>query len=219
MSLRWSPRPTGVRCLRHRRWLILLSLIGLLSACRSSATLPVSTPIPPPLAKELVLYNWVDYLPQSVLDAFTAEYGVNIDYQVYDTQEEAADNIRAGKVYDVVVMPPELIPGLVKDGALAKIDRRHVPNFKNISANFRDLVFDPGNQYSIPFHWGSAGLLVRTDLVSEPVKHWADLWRPEFAGKVALWPIPRDLIPIALKSLGYKVNSTIPLSWNRRSQN
>jgi spermidine/putrescine transport system substrate-binding protein len=189
-----------------KRGSILLVLMGLLSAC--AAATPAGTPMPPPLADTLILYNWADYLPQSVIDTFVAEYGVKIDYQIYDTQEEAADNIRSGKVYDVVVMPPELIAGLIKDGSLAKIDYRNAPNIKNISANFRDLVFDPGNQYSIPFHWGSTGLLVRTDLVKEPVEHWADLWRPEFAGKVALWPIPRELIPIALKSLGYSMNST-----------
>jgi len=186
----------------------LLVSVGLLTACGSK---PAATPPPtptPPLAETLTLYNWAEYMPQSVLDAFEQEYGVKIDYQTYHTQEEAAANLRAGKVYDVVVMPPELFAKLIEDGVLARIDHRNVPNFKNISANFRDLVFDPGNQYSIPFHWGTTGLLVRTDLITAPVKHWADLWRPEFAGKVALWPIPRELIPIALKSLGYSLNST-----------
>lgn len=193
----------------QRTFAVVLCLAGLLAGCAGTPVKPLATPTPT-LAKELVLYNWAEYMPESVVTEFEQTYGVKLTYLAYDTQEEAAANLRAGQVYDVVTLPPELIAGLIADNLLAKIDYRNVPNFKNVSANFRDLIFDPGNRYSIPFHWGSAGLLVRTDLVKEPVKHWADLWRPEFAGKAALWPIPRDLFPIALKSLGYGVNSTDP---------
>jgi spermidine/putrescine transport system substrate-binding protein len=79
-----------------------------------------------------------------------------------------------------------------------------------VSANFRDLAFDPGNQYSIPFHWGTIGILVRTDLVQRPITSWDDLWDPAFAGKVGIWPIARDMIPITLKTLGYSANSENP---------
>lgn len=169
-----------------------------------------TTPTPPTLAEEITLYNWPEYMPQSVLDAFTAEYGVGVNYVIYESEEEAEQNVQAGLEYDVVILPPEVIPELVKDGRLAEIDYRNVPNFKNISANFRDLSYDPGNRYSILFHWGTTGLLVRTDLVDEPVSHWSDLWDARYAGRVALWPIARSLIPISLKALGYKANSTNP---------
>jgi spermidine/putrescine transport system substrate-binding protein len=188
--------------------------VGFLAGCDSSSPPPAPagapTQEPSSAAVELVLYNWVDYMPQSVLDAFTRETGVRVRYEVYESQEEAADNIEAGKVYDMVVMPSEQIPRLTKAGKLAAIDYRNVPNFKYVSANFRDLTFDPGNRYSIPYRWGTTGLLVRTDLVQRPVTRWKDLWDPAFAGKVALWPIPRSVIPIALRTLGYSVNTTNP---------
>lgn len=183
-------------------------LLGLSGCASTTHTTP--TVIPPVLADEISLYNWVEYMPQSVLDAFTAEYGVRVRYVTYDTQEEAAENIRAGLEYDVAVLPPEFIPQLISEGRLAEIDYRNVPNFRNISANFRDLSYDPGNRYSIIFHWGTTGLLVRTDLVDRPITQWADLWDPAFAGRVGLWPIARSLIPISLKSLGYGANSTNP---------
>jgi spermidine/putrescine transport system substrate-binding protein len=107
----------------------------------------------------------------------------------------------------LVVLGPEFIPQLAGENLLAPIDYRQVPNFKNISANFRDLVFDPGNKYSIPFHWGTTGLLVRTDLIDRPITSWNDLWDPAFKGKVGIWPIARSLIPITLKALGYSANS------------
>lgn len=189
-------------------WMIIIVSTILLSACAGSIK-PVITPTES-FSKELTLYNWADYMPQSVIDKFTQEYGVKINYVVYDSQEEAAANIRAGKEYDVVVLPTELIPGLIQDGSLAKIDYRNVQNFKNISPNFRGLSFDPENQYSIPFHWGTTGLLYRTDLVKKPITHWSDLWEPEFAGKVAIWPVERDVIPFTLKALGYPANSEDP---------
>lgn len=188
--------------------LILTATTVPLQAC-AKEFLPTAARIPP-ASDTLTLYNWIDYMPQSVMEAFTQEYGIKINYIYYESQEEAVDNIRAGKAYDLVVLPPELIPALIKDESLARIDYRNVLNFKNTCSSFRDLSFDPGNQYSIPFHWGTTGLLYRTDLVQKPVLEWADLWDPEFAGRVAIWPISRAVIPITLKSLGYPANSEDP---------
>jgi spermidine/putrescine transport system substrate-binding protein len=142
-----------------------------------------------------------------VMDAFTKEYGVAIKYVSYGAEEEVVENIQAGNVYDLALTNPEFIPQMVEEGLLQPIDYRQVPNFKNVSANFRDLFFDPGNMYSIPFHWGTTGLLVRTDLVGHPITSWNDLWDPAFAGKVGVWAIPRSTIPITLKALGYSANS------------
>ena len=187
-------------------WALLIIPL-FLTGCTGQASPAVTHP---PLADRLILYNWSDYMPQAVLDAFTEEYGVKVDYVSYEDIEEAVQNIQDGVVYDVVILPPETISTLIAANHLAAIDYRNVPNFKNVSINFRDLFYDPGNRYSIPFHWGATGLLVRTDLVETPVTKWADLWDPRYAGKIALWPISRDLIPISLKSLGYSANSVNP---------
>ena len=192
-----------------RRGVILFSWLGLLSACVSAASTPVNTPTPP-LAKELVLYNWADYMPQTVLDAFTAEYGVKITYLPYESQEEAVAQIEAGQTYDVAVVENDQVPTLIARHLLAEIDQRHVPNFKNIGDNFRGLIFDPDDRYSVPYSWGTTGLLVRTDLIGAPVTRWADLWNPRFAGKIALRAQPTELISVALKSLGYALNSENP---------
>ena len=141
-------------------------------------------------------------MPQSVMDAFTKEYGITIKYIAYETEEEVPENIQAGNVYDLVLTNPEFLPQLVEANLLKPIDYQQVPNFKNISANFRDLVFDPGNKYSIPFHWGTTGILVRTDLVNRPITSWNDLWDPAFAGKVGIWAMPRSTIANYLKGAG-----------------
>lgn len=186
--------------------ILLMTLIPWVATCAA----PSPTPASPPLAKELILYNWPEYLPQSVLDAFAAEYGVEVIYLTFDSQEEAVAKIKAGLVYDVAVIENDLLPSLIQAGLLAEIDHRQVPNFRNVMADFRDLTFDAGNRHSIPYSWGTTGLLVRSDLVASPVTRWADLWDPRYAGKVAVRAQPTELISIALKSLGYPLNSEDP---------
>ncbi len=193
----------------HSGWpvaVLTILVFGLLTACGG----PSLQPTPQPLAKELVLYDWPDDVPQSVLDDFTAEYGVQVTYLTYESMEEAMENIQAGKLYDVAVIESDSLPSLLADNLLAEIDHQNVPNFKNISANFRDLAYDPGNQHSIPYSWGTTGLLVRSDLVEQPVSQWADLWKPGYPGKLAVRPEPLELVGVALKSLGYSLNSENP---------
>jgi spermidine/putrescine transport system substrate-binding protein len=155
-------------------------------------------------------------MPPSVLEAFRREFGVTVKVLVYDAQEEAVASLRAGGRYDVIVLDSRLLPGLVGDGLLAEIDYRNVPNSKNISANFRDLVSDPGNRHNIPFNWGLTGLVVRSDLVGEGPLGWADLWQPRFRGKVGLWMgADREVLSLALKALGYSANSENPEELDR----
>lgn len=182
---------------------ILVTLLG----CNAEPA-PLPTPTPPPLAEELIFYDWEEDMPQAVLDAFTAEFGVEVNYVVYETQREALAKIKAGAVYDVVVVDNDLVPRFVEEGLLAEIDYHNVPNFKNISANFRDLAYDPDNKHSIPFNWGTTALVVRSDLVT--IRRWADLWELGASGKIGLRDEPRDQLGSALKALGYSINTEDP---------
>lgn len=199
---------TGI--LKTVLWAVLsLALAGLIG-CDDG-----KPPAPPPatkpqLAKELVFYSWAEYMPQAVLDEFAAEYGVKVVYELYDSTEVAVSNIRAGKRFDVATMENQYLLPLVKDGLIAKLDYRSIPNFKNISPNFRDLIFDPGNEHSVPYNWGATALLVRGDQVQEPITRWADLWNPRYTGKILARPLANELVGIALKSLGYSRNSLEP---------
>ncbi len=188
---------------------LAILILGLLVACGSP--LPPPTTTAPPVAETLIFYNWADEMPQSILDAFAAEYEVEVTYLTYDSQEELVENIRAGNVYDVVVVENNFVPSLAVDGLLAEIDYRHVLNFDNISINFRNLAYDPDNLHSVPYTWGTTGLVVRSDLVVKPVTSWRDLWEPSYTGQVVLWRgESRNTIGLALKSLGYSVNSEEP---------
>jgi spermidine/putrescine transport system substrate-binding protein len=185
--------------------LITLILTGLTATC------VFQSPKHTPAAQELVLYNWVEYMPQKILDRFQAQTGVRVIYKTYDSMEEAIKNIENEQVsFDVAVVENDLLPELTEKGLLAPISRNHVPNFKNISPNFRDLRFDPDNAYSIPYNYGTTGLLVRGDLAETPVTRWADLWDPRYSGKIIVREQPTELITASLKSLGYRVNSEDP---------
>ena len=192
---------------------ILLSLLTmtLITACISPTPPPALTPTANPLAREIIFYSWAEDGRQSALEMFTEEYGVKIKYVGYESQEEAIANIKAGQIYDVVLMESRFIPQLIKENLLAELDQKNLFNSKNLSPNFRDLAYDPGGRYSIPNSWGTTGLVVRSDLVVEPVTRWADLWDTRYAGKVGLWmDEPREVISLALKSLGYSANSEDP---------
>lgn len=160
---------------------------------------------------EIILYNWEGDIPQSLIDAFTEETRIKVRYEVYPSQEEAIENIRAGQVFDVVVIESRFIPSMKNEGLLAKLTYKNIPNYKNISPNFRDLIYDPGNVYSIPYSWGTTALIVRTDMVQTPITRWADLWDAEYAGIVGIWKNqPREVIAMTLKSLGYFSTSEDP---------
>lgn len=185
------------------RTLLLVIFVAIGSiACQPSPTPDSITPV--------ILRNWEDDISQEILDAFEEKTGIPVVYIPYESQEEAIADMRNNEVYDIVILENQLVPGLVEEGLLAELNHQNIPNFKNISPNFRDLAYDPGNHHAIPYSWGTTGLVVRTDLASQPVTSWAALWEPEYAGKIIGWPLSRYMIGIALKSLGYSANTEDP---------
>lgn len=198
------------------RWLTALSLTLLaaalagLAGCDDGKPLASPSASKPSLSQELVFYSWAEYVPQAALDTFEAEFGVKVTQLTYESPEHAVENIRAGKPCDVVVVDSDYVPALVAEKRLAEIDFRQIPNFKNISANFRDLATDPNNRHTVPLSYGTTGLLVRTDLIGNAVTRWADLWDPRYAGRIGLRAQPRELIAFTLLSLGYSLSSETP---------
>jgi len=182
--------------------MLILAFSLILSACGSFGA--TEEPV------TLIYRDWEGAMPQAVLDAFTTEYGIQVEYLYYDAQEDAIADLQAGEVYDVVVLENQLIPGVVSEGMLAEINYQNVPNFKNISANFRDLIYDPGNRHSVPYSWGTTGLAVAVDELSSPVTGWANIWDSGNEGKFVGWSLERYMVGMTLKSLGYSLNSEDP---------
>lgn len=190
-------------------WRLVFALLALtlLSSCNDADLM--ATPSTPG-ANTLTFFAFAEDMPQAVLDAFTREYGITVQYSSFQSPEEAEEHIRAGEHFDVVLVENQLFPGLIKEHLLAEINLANVPNFKSISANFRDFAIDPGNRFSVPASYGTTGLVVRTDLVGHGMKRWADLWDKQYLGKIGLRAQPREIIGMTLTSLGYPFASENP---------
>lgn len=162
-------------------------------------------------AAPLRFADWAEDVPTQTLQAFSAETGIQVDYVAYDSQEEAVEALRAGETYDVLVLDSRFIPQLAAESLLLPLDAAAIPNMKHLMPSFRDLAYDPGNRYSLPFNWGLTGLLVDPQRAAAPVAAWADLWNPALHGQVGVWlGTPRELVGLSLKSLGYSANSENP---------
>ncbi len=161
-------------------------------------------------AQELTIYNWTDYMPQSVLDDFTAATGIQVTYATYESNEAMFTKLKLleGKGYDIVV-PSTYFVGLMREqGLLAEIDKSKLANYKNLDPTVLDKPFDPGNRFSVPYMWGSTGLMVNTARVAPGVLGgWNDLKKPELAGKIVMSSDLRDTMGAALKALGYSLNT------------
>lgn len=191
-----------------RQFFAMSLLLLAASACSPASTAPEPTAIPS-LAPRLTIHTWEDDIPQEILDAFSNETGVDVELVPFQTYEEAVENIRSGQPLDIVWLSTTEVGQLIRDGLLADIDYRSIPNARNIAANFRDLIYDPDNRHTVPFSWGTTGFVYRRDLFRKPGLRWGDLWDNRF-GLVGIWQDTRTLIGLTLKSLGYSVNSENP---------
>jgi spermidine/putrescine transport system substrate-binding protein len=163
-------------------------------------------------AETLNIYNWSDYLPERVTDLFTRESGITINYITYESNEEMYDHVKAsnGK-YDLVVPSTYYVSKMQKEGLLQPIDRARLKNFKNLDERLLNLRHDPTGEFSIPYLWGTTSLFIDSaQFTSRMPTAWADLWRPEFKGKLLLTDDMREVFHVGLRALGYSGNSTNP---------
>lgn len=198
--------PTPVRPFPIHRWLIWLALLALVSAgCIPLPPLVASSPSPEPVP--LVVLDWENDITPEILQGFTAETGIKVELRYYYSAEEVYHRISEGETCDLAIVANDKVPGLIRAERLLPLDLTRVPNFRHIAPAFRDLVIDPGNRYSVPYSWGTTGIVYRAAEVTRPPQGWADLWNAAYAGHIFLWDDPRTVIGLTLKSLGYSANS------------
>lgn len=163
-------------------------------------------------AQTLNIYNWSDYLPEPVIKQFTYNTGIEINYISYESNEEMYENVKAGKgEYDLVIPSTYYVSKMQKEGLLQPIIKRALTNLDNLDPRLLNQRHDPENRYSIPYLWGTTALFADSaQLKNAPPKSWADLWRPEYKGRLLLTDDMREVFHIALRVLGYSGNSTDP---------
>ena len=162
-------------------------------------------------AGELYVYNWGEYIDEEVVKMFEEETGIEVTYDLFETNEEMYPIIEAGAVkYDVVCPSDYMIQKMAENNMLAEINFDNVPNISNIDPLYMEQSksFDPENKYSVPYCWGTVGILYNTSMVDTPPTKWADLWDPKYEGEILMQDSVRDAFMVALKQLGYSLNST-----------
>lgn len=159
----------------------------------------------------LNVYNWANYIDEQTIPEFEQQFGVKVHYDVYDSNETLLAKLQAGATGFDVIFPSDYMVGImIKVGLLEQLDKSKIPNLTYIDKAFLNQSFDPGNGYSIPYAWGTAGIGYRADKVTEPVDSWGILFDPKYAGHFVLLDDMRETIGLALKYLGYSYNSENP---------
>ena len=180
-------------------------LLGLVLALTSLTGFAVAENV------ELVVFNWFDYIDPAVLDIFEEETGISVQYVNFTTNEAMYTKLEAGAgTYDVIFPSDYMIERMINHDMLAELDLDAIPNFANIMDLMKDRGFDPGNRYSVPYTWGTLGYVYNPEMVDGELTSWSALFDDANAGKVLMMDSMRDAIGLALKYLGYSVNSTDP---------
>lgn len=161
--------------------------------------------------KQVIVYNWGEYIDPEVITMFEEETGISVIYEEFETNEIMYPKIKSGAIaYDVVCPSDYMIERMVKEDLLAEINWDNVPNIKNIDPTYMDQSksFDPDNAYSVPYCFGTVGILYNKTMVDEPIDSWDVLWDPKYTDNILMQDSVRDAFSVALKRKGYSLNST-----------
>ena len=159
----------------------------------------------------LSVYNVGDYIDESLISKFEEETGIEVRYETYDTNEMMYQKLKCGSSsYDLVFPSDYMVEKMKAEGLLKKIDFKNIPNFKYIDKDFLNPIYDKTNEYSVPYMWGTFGILYNKKMVKDPVDSWDILWNPKYKGNIMMFDSVRDTMGIAFKKLGYSMNSTNP---------
>ena len=155
------------------------------------------------------VYNWGEYMDLSVLEDFEAQTGIQVNYQTYDANESMYSLLSSGgSSYDVIIPSDYMISRMIDEDMLEPLDFSRIPNFEDIDPALKNPEYDPTNAYSVPYMWGTVGIIYNTEKISRPVDGWDILFDPDYTGQILMFDNSRDAIGIALKVLNYSYNTT-----------
>ena len=153
--------------------------------------------------------SWGEYIDESLIDQFEEETGIRVNYQTAESNEALYSLLKSGGGdYDVIVPSDYMIARLIEEDMLEELNYDSIPNFSLIDDRFKNLSYDPENKYTVPYTWGTVGIIYNTTMVEEPITSWDVMYNNTYAGDVLLINNSRDAIGMALKYLGYSVNTT-----------
>lgn len=184
-----------------KKWIVLLLVVVLtlaLMGCQKNEDV-------------VYIYNWGDYIDENIVDMFEEETGIKVIYEMFETNESMYTKLKnGGNQYDVAIPSDYMITKLIKEDMIQKIDLSKIENYSNIGEAYQQQAFDPNDEYSIPYFFGTNGILYNKTMVSGPVDSWSILWDEAYENQILMNNSQRDSIMVALKLLGYSMNTTDP---------
>lgn len=187
----------------NKVWAFLLITIIILSICGCDAGESNDNVV--------IVYNWGEYIDPDMLEQFEAETGIRVIYDEFETNETMYPKVEAGAAeYDVVCPSDYMISKMIQNDLLMELNFDHIPNAKNnIGMQYwqQSEGFDPENKYSVPYCWGTVGILYNRTMVDEPITSWAQLWDEKYRDEILMQDSVRDAFMVAEKLYGYSMNT------------
>jgi spermidine/putrescine transport system substrate-binding protein len=191
--------------------LVLLLMLGLVTPLSATADDTVAAPL---TGEYINVYNWGQYIADGSdgsidLNAeFTRRTGIKVNYSTYESNEAMYTRLKnGGSSYDVIIPSDYMIGRLIAEDMLLPLDFNNIPNYQYVDEEFKNRSYDPENRYSVPYTWGTVGIIYNTKYVTKPVDSWSILWDQDYAGKILMFGNPRDAFGIAQLLLGIDVNT------------
>lgn len=183
---------------------LFLVLVGLALTVRAQA------------AEELNLFGWSEYVPQVVLDGFTKETGIKVNFETYASNEELLSKLLAGGGhYDVIQPSDYAAEAMIRQKLLAPLDPAQLPNLRNIDPAFLHRPHDPQGLFTVPYLSGTVGIVVNTDRVKEPIRGYRDVFQPRYKDRIVVLNDNREMVSWALSTVGWPINQITPAALER----
>lgn len=162
-------------------------------------------------SEQISFLNYGENIDKETLKEFEKKYGIKVNVETFDDMETMYQKISKGGVkYDVILVSDALMPRMIKKGLIQELNKDNIPNISQMDKDYLNLQIDPGNKYSVPYMFGTVGLIYNKEVVKEKVDSWDILWDEKYKDKVFMFDTYRDTMGAALKKLGYSLNSKNP---------
>ncbi len=159
----------------------------------------------------LSIYNWSTYIDEETVPEFEQKFNAQVQYDTFESNEALLAKIQPGNPgYDIVVPTGDFVAGMAAEGLLLELNHDNIPNLKHLDPAFVDPPFDPGNQYSVPYQWGTIGIGYNLKRTGEEITSWGQIFDSKYAGRVALMEDSRAMLGAVLIHLGHDPNTVDP---------
>ncbi|MCL2080922.1 MAG: spermidine/putrescine ABC transporter substrate-binding protein [Oscillospiraceae bacterium] len=157
------------------------------------------------------VYNWGEYMDTDLNREFEKQTGIKVNYRTFETNEMMYSYLKQGGAsYDVIFPSDYMIGRLIEEDMLEALDFANIPNFGDINPELKNPSYDPSNKFSVPYMWGIVGLIYNSDEIAETLDSWGALFDPRYSGQLLMFDNSRDTFGIALKYLGFSLNTENP---------